>query len=165
MTGWIVREAHVGDGEGLATLHLDTSREYLRLDPDRFRLPDRDGLAEWIDDDLRTKGEDWICFVATDGEQIVGQVEARLVPPMETARFQSVKSLGATRGYVNSLGVLISHRRRGIGRALMDHAERWLVDRGAVLVELDTLAMSPDSVPFYESLGYEPRTLIFEREF
>jgi len=164
MTGWIVREAHVGDGEGLALLHLDTSRGYLRLDPSRFRLPDRDGLAEWIDDDLRTMGEEWICFVAVEGDQIVGQVEARLVSPMESARFQAVKSLGATRGYVNSLGVLMSHRRGGIGRALMDHVERWLAHRGAVLIELDTLATSPDSVPFYRSLGYEPRKLIFERE-
>lgn len=48
---------------------------------------------------------------------------------------------------MNSLGVLASHRRQGIGRSLMEHAERWLADRGVNLVELDTLASSPESGP------------------
>ena len=46
----------------------------------------------------------------------------------------------------------------------MEHAERWLADRGAVVIELDTLAESPESVPFYEAIGYRPRSIIFERK-
>jgi hypothetical protein len=30
-------------------------------------------------------------------------------------------------------------------------------------IELDTLAESPESVPFYEAIGYRPRSIIFER--
>jgi hypothetical protein len=45
----------------------------------------------------------------------------------------------------------------------MQHAERWLADRGATLVELDTLISSRESVPFYEAIGYEARSFIFER--
>jgi ribosomal protein S18 acetylase RimI-like enzyme len=70
-------------------------------------------------------------------------VEAKLRQPMESARYQVITALGQVRGEVNSLGVLKSHRRRGIGRALMQEAERWLADRGATVIELDTLATSP----------------------
>ena len=87
-----------------------------------------------------------------------------MLQPLDSARYQVIATLGQVRGEVNSLGVLKSHRRRGIGRALMERAERWLADRGAVVIELDTLAESPESVPFYEAIGYRPRSMIFERK-
>jgi ribosomal protein S18 acetylase RimI-like enzyme len=83
---------------------------------------------------------------------------------MESARYQVITALGQVRGEVNSLGVLKSYRRRGIGRSLMEQAERWLADQGASVIELDTLATSPESVPFYEAIGYRPRSIIFERK-
>jgi GNAT superfamily N-acetyltransferase len=164
MGGWKIRPARQGDGAGIASFHLAGGNEYLELDPTRFRIPDEDGLAEWLNGDLGTSGGSWICFVAEEDGRIVGQVEAKLLQPMESARYQVVTALGRVRGEVNSLGVLRSHRRRGIGRALMQQAERWLADRGATVIELDTLATSPESVPFYEAIGYEPRSIIFERK-
>ena len=163
MNGWTIRPARPGDGAGIAPLHVAGGKDYLELDPTRFRIPDEDGLAEWLDGDLVSSGGSWICFVAEEDGRIVGQVEARLLAPMDSARYQVVAALGQVRGEVNSLGVLKSHRRRGIGRALMEQAERWLAERGAVMIELDTLAESPESVPFYEAIGYRPRSIIFER--
>ena len=163
MNGWTIRPARPGDGAGLASLHVAGGEDYVALDPTRFRVPDEDGLAEWLDRDLASSGDSWICFVAEEDGRIVGEVEARLLQPMESARYQVITALGQVRGEVNSVGVLKSHRRRGIGRALMEHADGWLRDRGAVLIELDTLARSPESVPFYEATGYQPRSIIFER--
>jgi ribosomal protein S18 acetylase RimI-like enzyme len=160
---WKIRPARPGDGARIASLHVAGGKDYVELDPTRFRIPDEDGLAEWLDGDLESSGGSWICFVAEEDGRIVGQVEARLHQPMDSARYQVITALGQIRGEVNSLGVLKSHRRRGIGRALMEHAERWLADRGAVVIELDTLAESPESVPFYEAIGYLPRSIIFER--
>jgi GNAT superfamily N-acetyltransferase len=164
MGGWKIHAARPGDGAGLASLHSAGGEDYAALDPIRFRVPDEDGLAEWLDRDLAASGSSWICFVAEEDGRIVGEVEARLLQPMESARYQVIAALGQVRGEVNSLGVLKSHRRRGIGRALMQEAERWLADRGATVIELDTLASSPESVPFYEAIGYEPRSIIFERK-
>ena len=164
MNGWKIRPAGPGDGAGIASLHMAGGRDYIELDPTRFRIPDEDGLAEWLDADLASSGGSWVCFVAEDDGRIVGQVEARLLQPLDSARYQVIATLGQVRGEVNSLGVLKSHRRRGIGRALMERAERWLTDRGAVVIELDTLAESPESVPFYEAIGYRPRSMIFERK-
>jgi ribosomal protein S18 acetylase RimI-like enzyme len=161
--GLAVRQARPGDGGGLAQLHLDTAASLHLLDPTRFTVPDADGMAEWIDADLATTGTDWICFVAVEDDRIVGQVEAKIHPPLGSARFQTTTDLRDIRGEVNSLGVSSSHRRRGIGRALMTAAEGWLKDRDARVVVLDTFLQSPDSVPFYESIGYERVSVIFER--
>src|SRR6266550_4969222 len=163
MDKWKIREARQGDGAGIASLHLAGGKDYLELDPTRFRIPDEDGLAAWLDGDLESSDGSWICFVAEEDGRIVGQVEARLLQPMDSARYQVITALGQVRGEVNSLGVLKSHRRRGIGRALMEYAERWLADRGAVVIELDTLATSTESVPFYEAIGYRPRSIVFEQ--
>jgi GNAT superfamily N-acetyltransferase len=159
----VIRQAQPGDGKGIADLHLDTAASLRLIDPSRFKIPEADGMAEWIDADLARVGADWNCFVALEDERIVGQVEAKLHPPFDSARFQTMADLGDVRGEVNSLGVLTSHRRRGIGRALMTAAEDWLRERGARVVTLDTFLRSPDSVPFYESLGYDRISVIFER--
>jgi GNAT superfamily N-acetyltransferase len=161
--GVMIRQARSGDGRGIADLHLDAAASLRLLDPNRFKLPDSDGMAEWIDADLATVGADWNCFVAVEDGRIVGQVEAKLHPPFESARFQTIAELADFRGEVNSLGVLSSHRRRGIGKALMEAAEEWLRGRGARVVILDTFLRSPESVPFYESIGYERVSVIFER--
>jgi GNAT superfamily N-acetyltransferase len=158
-----IRQARQGDGQGLADLHLDTAVTLRELDPSRFTVPDPDGMAEWIDADLATMGEEWICFVAEEGGRIVGQVEARVHPPLDSARYQTMSDLASPRGEVNSLGVLSSHRRGGIGRALMAAAEEWLRGRGAGVIFLDTFLRSPESVPFYDSIGYERISVIFER--
>jgi GNAT superfamily N-acetyltransferase len=161
--GLVIRQARRGDGKGIADLHLDTAASLRLIDPSRFKIPDADGMADWIDADLATVGEGWNCFVALEDGRIVGQVEAKLHPPFESARFQTMADLGDARGEVNSLGVLTSHRRRGIGRALMVAVEEWLRERGARVVTLDTFLRSPESVPFYESLGYDRISVIFER--
>jgi GNAT superfamily N-acetyltransferase len=163
MQGVTIRVAHAGDGPGLAQLHLDTAASLHGLDPSRFRIPDTEGLAEWLDEDLATIGKTWMCFVALEDTQIVGQVEARLHEPMETARFQVMTELSIIRGEVNSLGVFSSRRRRGIGTALMARAEEWLRNQGARVIRLDTYIKSPESMPFYEAIGYRRVAIIFER--
>lgn len=161
--GIVIRQAHPGDGQGLADVHLNTAATLHQLDRSRFKLPDTDGMAEWIDADLATIGEEWNCFVAEEAGRIVGQVEAKVHAPLDSARYQTMSNLAGIRGEVNSLGVLKSHRRRGIGKALMAAAEDWLKDRGARVVILDTWLRSPESVPFYDSIGYERVSIIFER--
>ena len=163
MEGVRIRIAHPGDGPGLAELHLDTATGLHELDPLRFRIPDTAGLAAWLDEDLAMMGTTWVCFVAEEGGHVVGQVEARLLQPMETSRYQVLTDLGSTRGEVNSLGVLSSHRRRGIGRALMARAEGWLRSHGARSIRLDTFIGSPESVPFYDALGYTRTAIVFEK--
>src|SRR5439155_10564932 len=136
MAGVTIRLARPGDGHGLALLHLDTAESLRQLDASRFRIPDMNGFADWLDAELEPMGTTWICFVAEEDGQLVGQVEANIERAMGSARYQAMTKLGWPRGGVNSLGVLSTHRRRGIGKALMAHAEEWLRGRGARVIQL-----------------------------
>jgi GNAT superfamily N-acetyltransferase len=159
----MIRVARRGDGPALAELWLDTAAGLHQLYPSQFRIPDADGLADWMDEDLETMGETSISFVAVEDGRLVGQVQVRLIPPLESARYQVVTAVGTTRGEVTLLGVMSSHRRHGIGRALMARAEEWLRGRGATVVSLDTSIKSRESVPFYDAVGYSVTAIIFER--
>lgn len=53
--------------------------------------------------------------------------------------------------WVEELMVAETHRRRGIGRALMAEFENWARSRGSKLIGLATRR----AAPFYEALGYD----------
>jgi ribosomal protein S18 acetylase RimI-like enzyme len=56
--------------------------------------------------------------------------------------------------YVGRLAVLPSHRRRGIGRALMAAAEERARRMGLACITLGVRIQLPQNRAFYESLGY-----------
>jgi GNAT superfamily N-acetyltransferase len=56
---------------------------------------------------------------------------------------------------VEGLVVDGAHRRTGIGRLLMEHAEEWARRRGIAIVNLRSNAAREDAHAFYRSLGYE----------
>lgn len=55
------------------------------------------------------------------------------------------------------LGLVVSRdlRRAGLGRLLMDEAERWVRDRGLDLMVLRSNVQRPESHAFYPAIGYE----------
>ena len=139
-------------------------RELLELAPDRFRIPDEEGLVEFFRQDLEASaGPDLLSLLAEVEGEIAGSLEAQLNPPMESARFQVLDYLGKPRVYVNHLRVDPPFRRRGVATALMQAVERWARKKGAGSITLDTYAKSPHSVPFYEAVGYERASIVFEK--
>ena len=59
------------------------------------------------------------------------------------------------RGWVYYLAVAESHRRSGVGRALMAGAEDWLRERGAPAVRLMVREDNTEAHGFYRALGYD----------
>jgi ribosomal protein S18 acetylase RimI-like enzyme len=59
------------------------------------------------------------------------------------------------RGWVYYVAVAPSHQRRGVGRLLMQSAERWLVERDVPKVQLMVRDTNTAAVGFYERLGYD----------
>jgi GNAT superfamily N-acetyltransferase len=161
----IVRPARPGDGADLARGWLEGSRYYTALDPERFQMPDGDGLAEWFEEllaDERPADELWL--VAEVDGKVVGNIHAVLQRPIDTAARQVLRSLGKIRLFVEALGVEAAYQRRGIATRLMEAAEQWGRDRGALLVSLDTWSGSPSSIPFYERrMGYHRASIVFEK--
>lgn len=58
------------------------------------------------------------------------------------------------RGWVYYLAVEPAVQRRGLGRALMAAAERWLAERGVPKIHLMVRASNAAVVAFYDRLGY-----------
>lgn len=63
---------------------------------------------------------------------------------------------------VHCMAVRADARRRGYGKALMTHAENWLVERGGDVLQVKTVAQkkatSPydETRPFYYAMGFTP---------
>jgi GNAT superfamily N-acetyltransferase len=162
--GVTVRPPTPDDAEALARSWLEGARELLAMAPDRFRLPDEHGLVEFFREDLEgVAGPDLLSLVAELDGEIAGSLAARVHGPIGSARFQVLDYLGKPRVYVNHLMVSPKFRRRGVATALMDAAEGWARKQGAGSIALDTYAESPLSVPFYEAVGYERASIVFEK--
>ncbi len=60
------------------------------------------------------------------------------------------------RGWIYYLAIHPEQQRTGLGRRMTDACERWLVDHGAVKVQLMVRHANAGATSFYERLGYRP---------
>jgi ribosomal protein S18 acetylase RimI-like enzyme len=59
------------------------------------------------------------------------------------------------RGWVNYFAVALRWRKRGFGRALMQHVENLLRLRGCPKLNLQVRDSNPQALEFYRRIGYE----------
>ena len=59
------------------------------------------------------------------------------------------------RGWINYLAVATEHRRRGVGKALMDAAADRLRSIGCPKINLQIRRSNMEAVEFYKALGYQ----------
>jgi len=64
--------------------------------------------------------------------------------------------LNSTTGAIQNVGVLPTHRQRGLGRALMLKALRGFRAQGLLTVSLEVTAENDVAVQLYRSLGFRP---------
>lgn len=88
---------------------------------------------------------DAAVFVAVDDEQgaVVGRLSLARDPHPASSH---VADLG--------LMVAVSHRRRGIGRSLLDTAVRWARGSGVRKLELHVFPWNDPAIRLYESFGF-----------
>ena len=82
-------------------------------------------------------------FVADDGRRIVGRLSLARDPHPASA-------------HVADLGLMVaaSHRRRGIGRGLLDAAVGWARESGVRKLELHVLPHNTAAIALYEGFGF-----------
>jgi ribosomal protein S18 acetylase RimI-like enzyme len=100
--------------------------------------------------DKKLQAQDNLFFVARVENVLVGTILA---------------GYDGHRGWLYSVAVHPSHRKKGIGAALVEHAEQALINRGCVKINLQIVAGHESVTGFYESLGYtvEPRVSMGKR--
>ena len=87
---------------------------------------------------------DAAVFVAEDGGRVVGRLSLARDPHPAS---QHVADLG--------LMVVASHRRRGIGKVLLEEAVRWARASGVWKLELHVFPWNEPARRLYESFGFE----------
>jgi putative acetyltransferase len=111
------------------------------LDPDEVMTVEAErGLIEQF-----ASSERAIMLVAEDGGEIVGDLTLRAISPRRA--LQHVASLG--------MSVRASHRRRGIGRALLEAGIEWARGIGITRLELYVFADNAPAIALYEALGFQ----------
>ena len=83
------------------------------------------------------------------GEVFVAEWESRLVATIMVGREED-------RGWLYYLAVEPSVQRKGLGRAMVRHAEKWLRARGIAKVLLMVRENNRNVRGFYDRLGYQP---------
>ena len=151
--GVLVREAGVGDVEPIVRLRHALAREEARTGsaarpdagaPDRLRALTERQLAD----------PDGVIFLALAGAREVGILRCadggRDTPAGRTA-------------LVTTAFVAVSHRRRGVLRALMARAEAWSRERGARWLRLRVGAGNGPGQAAWSSLGFTPQAVLMRR--
>jgi ribosomal protein S18 acetylase RimI-like enzyme len=89
--------------------------------------------------DKKLAVDDGLFFVALERDTVVGTVMA---------------GYDGHRGWIYSVAVASSHRRCGIGSQLVRAAEKALIDRGCVKINLQILEGNESVAHFYSKLGF-----------
>jgi GNAT superfamily N-acetyltransferase len=83
-------------------------------------------------------------LVAEENDDSLGWLHAMVIACLETGPF----------AMISGLVVDAAHRRQGIGRLLMQHAEKWADEQGCGVVRLWSSAGRGAAHQFYRGIGY-----------
>ncbi len=113
---------------------------------------------EWMKRKLQSESTFLFVAIREDEEQntigyVFGWIEKRNKNYWKLTKF----------GYVGELFVKEEFRGMGVGRALLEKAEKWFAEKGITKIFLDAYAQNP-AVNFYKKLGYRELELRMVKE-
>jgi GNAT superfamily N-acetyltransferase len=90
------------------------------------------------------------CFIALDGERMIGTLLAKLSDPSSECLHFRKDGLGS----IHQFAVHPAMQGRGVGRALFDCAERYLREQGCQQMALDTAEQAEHLIAQYLHWGF-----------
>ena len=144
-----IRTVTLDDLEPLVDIYLDTARHHAAIDPDRYRVPSRDDVAARLRPRVDGRGPRAEYVAAIVDGLMVGSATMYiddLPHPGSMAAQHRVAEFGVS--------VLADWRGRGIGRALIEHLERWAADHDADEIMLEVSTANANAIGLYQAMGY-----------
>ncbi|HEY2899191.1 MAG TPA: GNAT family N-acetyltransferase [Polyangia bacterium] len=147
-TGQLIRPARTGDSQALCELWQAIDELHSALAPRFFRAAPRT-TDEW----RRLLGTPQVV-VLVDEDETAGTINGALLARIYDTPADP-QMVPQRRGYVDGLVVAAAHRRRGVGRRLMDGAAAWAKSQGGAQLVLTVWAGNEAARAFYQRLGYD----------
>ena len=99
------------------------------------------------------------AFQAIDSDPnhllIICEINQEIAGFFQLSYLPNLTYIGRWRAQIEGVRVAPAHRRKGIGRAMFEHAIKLSADRGCHLLQLTTDKARPEALQFYESLGFK----------
>jgi ribosomal protein S18 acetylase RimI-like enzyme len=130
-----IRTARSDDFAGLVEIERAAGRMFLLLDPDLFADHDPGSVEK-----LTPYTDGGRAFVSVDADD--SPVGYLLIDPVDGA------------AHIEQVSVHPDHARKGLGRALIEHAASWGKARDLHSLTLTTYVDVPWNAPYYERLGF-----------
>jgi ribosomal protein S18 acetylase RimI-like enzyme len=160
-----IRTGSAADIELLEPLWLGVHRQHIASMPQ---------LAPYVDDATSWTaraalyrqllgGGDSVLLIAETGGTAIGYGLAHVVAAADSFVLDDTWVTGARIGEIESLGVLPSHRNRGIGGRLLEGLMEELAGRGIADVVIGLLAGNEAALRLYRRHGFDPTWLYVSR--
>jgi GNAT superfamily N-acetyltransferase len=144
-----IRPVTVDDLEVLIDVYLDTARHHAAIDPEVYYVPDRADIAVRLRRRIDGRGVSGEYVAAMIDDVMVGSASVDIADPPSAGNM--VRAVPTAEFGVS---VVEGWRGRGIGRALIDHLERWAADHGIERMILNVSEANEGAVRLYHELGY-----------
>jgi GNAT superfamily N-acetyltransferase len=144
-----IRQATIADYAGLCAVLDEVDAQHIAALPNVFRDPGERARSQAYVASI-VQDENACLWIAEHGADIVGVLhicirETRPIPLFVPRRYAVIENVAISQAY----------RRQGIGRALVERADRWALDRGATQTELNVWEFNEGARAFYDALGYK----------
>jgi GNAT superfamily N-acetyltransferase len=150
-----VRAGRILDLAALARLTGDVQALHFANRPDQFKPVDPDGIERWLVALLQSPSAN--VWVAEQDGTLVGYAAV-------AHRERAATPFCMARAWwdLEAMGVSAEHRRKGVGRALLQRVVSEAKAQGIAEIELNSWAFNAPAQAAFRSLGFTPKALRFE---
>ena len=149
----MIRLADTSDLGRLTELFMELHRHHVRIMPETFTMPERDGFVERVADILSDVAQRVMVYDS-------GVIEAYAV--IRKIEVDTPDKPPRIVCFIDQFFVLENCRRRGIGTELFNAIKAFGKEKGCMTVQLGVSAGNAGAVEFYEKMGLRPRTIQME---
>ncbi len=144
-----IRPVTHDDLDVLIDIYLDTAIHHAAIDAEVFHVPPRADVAVRLRRRIDGRGETGEYVAAMLDGVMVGSASVDLEDPPSPGNMMRAVPTAEF-----GVSVVAGHRGRGIGRALIDHLERWAANHGVERMVLNVSEANEGAIRLYHELGY-----------